>query len=115
MIAKIVNVIKISGWMHEIFHWIPAKLLTTNVTAYPDHVTYDLPDEQWKNLVIISGPLVAGLTFLGLVRRGISKKRIDRGWMDVVLLYLCTSFWDVVGLAHFLRHGEWSEDVKRRI
>ena len=114
METKIVNLVKMAGWMHEIFHWIPAKLLATNVKACADHVDYDLQEAQWKNVVITSGPLLAGLVFLGIVGRNVAKKRMDKGWIEVALFDLGSSFWDVVDLVYFARNRKWRSDAKRR-
>lgn len=113
MSAKIVNVLKWVAWVHEIFHWIPAKLLTTNVKAHADRVEYDLQDKQWKNVVIAGGPLAAALVVYGLVALGVKKKNLDKGWLEAAGLYVGACYWDIGDLIYFAVHKEWRHDAKR--
>jgi hypothetical protein len=110
---KIIDIIKPFGWIHEIFHWIPAKILAANVKAYPDHTVWELQDKQWKNVVITIGLLVAGLVILGIVGRKVAKERLDKGWLEIALLYLGSSLWDVVDLIYFAKNKKWMDNPKK--
>ena len=111
MINKVINILKYVGWIHEIFHWIPAKLFGSEVVAHSDHVDFTLLDDDWKNVVITVSPLIVSLTVFGLILYAV-RQGLDSGWLWPAGFYLASSFWDLVDLVVFVKTGDWPDGAK---
>jgi hypothetical protein len=70
------------GYVHEIFHYLPAKAFGLKATISPTYVSYrPAPDKLWKHVVITAAPMVAFIPLLILAWLDLTKNYT--GWRDL--------------------------------
>jgi len=118
MIKKLINLYLYFGYLHEVFHYIPARMFGIWAELHKTYVLHDSDIPSWKHIVITLCPafvdsILVVLCVLGWVKNAKTPAdhRIWAGWFLISVSWLGTCLGDFRDFVYFCRFGKWLDEV----
>jgi hypothetical protein len=110
MMKKLTEFLYTFGYIHEIFHYLAARAFGLKATLGKTRVRHEIPEEDWKYLVIVLAPFSVFFVALVLVIIGWIKNaktpydhRRWAGWAAICLGWIGTCWNDLTEAYRFIK------------
>ena len=109
------------GYVHEVFHYLPAWIFGLSPEMHKNYMTYDWDDKnKFRNIFVISGPIIVGVAGLSIAvclwatRAETALDSWNYGsWVMLSVAWMITCLNDFYDLFDVLRYGTKTKRICR--